>query len=270
MKDNVTGRTLPPKRFSGKTEAEVRRKMREFQNDPMNQLREAASEADAARYFRHWTGQYKRLSLKASSYDRLDSVLRNYIEPQLTGIRLRDVTEDDCRRIINSAINCGKAFNTVKKIYDALHGCFDYAVDRRDVPYNPLKLFPMPVEENFVNRSDEDDDEKHLTREEKARLLAELYRCTLSTDLPVYRYRDAFTVLLNTGLRVGELVALDWKDVDFVKKIIHVRKTAVLVRVRDKGGKPTGRMEQIIQKRPRREKREQYPSTKQQKKPFSV
>ena len=38
--------------------------------------------------------------------------------------------------------------------------------------------------------------------------------------------------MLFTGLRIGELCALQWKDIDFDKQVIHVRKT--LIRVKNK------------------------------------
>ena len=42
-----------------------------------------------------------------------------------------------------------------------------------------------------------------------------------------YISRDAIVVmfLLNTGLRVGELLALEWNDIDFEEKIVHINKT---------------------------------------------
>jgi len=33
----------------------------------------------------------------------------------------------------------------------------------------------------------------------------------------------AFTVAAFTGLRLGELIALRWSDVDFAKRLVHVR-----------------------------------------------
>lgn len=38
-------------------------------------------------------------------------------------------------------------------------------------------------------------------------------------------YENLFVLALETGLRVGELSALQWEDIDFKKKVIHVKHT---------------------------------------------
>jgi integrase len=48
-------------------------------------------------------------------------------------------------------------------------------------------------------------------------------------------YRDCFLIQLDTGLRIGELLALTWKDINFEKKLINVNKT--LVKQKDSSGK---------------------------------
>lgn len=40
-----------------------------------------------------------------------------------------------------------------------------------------------------------------------------------------YKYRDVFYVLLETGMRIGEVLALKRSDIDFNNNIIHVRRT---------------------------------------------
>jgi hypothetical protein len=47
--------------------------------------------------------------------------------------------------------------------------------------------------------------------------------------------------------RLGELVVLDWVDADFDERTLSVSKNAIMIRVRDKEGNPTGNQKQIIQ-----------------------
>jgi integrase len=53
-----------------------------------------------------------------------------------------------------------------------------------------------------------------------------------------------------TGLRQGELIALEWSDIDFDRRIISVNKSSSMVRNRDKNAKSRY---QIIVKEPKNE-----------------
>lgn len=50
------------------------------------------------------------------------------------------------------------------------------------------------------------------------------------------RYHSIFTVMLGTGLRVGELCGLRWQDVDIEKRVIDVNHGVVHIKA-VKGGK---------------------------------
>lgn len=255
LTDPNTGKKLKMKTFTSRKSAEdVRRKMRAYKNDPLNYTGETVSKVDAPRYFRKWADEYKKPRLKVGSYDRLDSVLRLYVEPELEGIQLGDVTADDCNDILNKYKDKNLSYSTVKKIYDALHACFMFAEERHDVRESPMRTVRMLPKATFTTKRKDAEDARHLTEDEEAAFLAEIDRQTASTKKPVYRYRDAFILDLNTGMRIGELVALDWDDVDFQNMSVHVYKTAVMVKDRNEDGSIRGGIHQIIQEAPKTSK----------------
>ena len=51
------------------------------------------------------------------------------------------------------------------------------------------------------------------------------------------RYHSIFTVMLGTGLRVGELCGLRWRDVDIEKRVIDVNHNLVLIKAIKNGPK---------------------------------
>ena len=54
---------------------------------------------------------------------------------------------------------------------------------------------------------------------------------------PLYYYSNAFLLILNTGLRMGEALSLQWEDVDLDNKVITVNKNQIMTKKRDAGGK---------------------------------
>ena len=252
--DPVTHKSLPEKTLYGKSEAEVKRKIREYRNNALNYTGPAVAKANAYQYFRKWADEYKKQNIKASSYDRLDSVLRLYLEQEFNTVQLGDITPDKCNGIITALKDRGLSYSTVKKVYDAMHSCFEFAVERRDLPYSPMQTVKMPPKDKFATKRKDAEEARHLTEEEEESFFAELDRKTAATDRYIYRYRDAFILDINTGLRLGELTALDWSDIDFEKKTLYVHKTAVMITNRDKDGNPVKGVSQIIQESPKTSK----------------
>ena len=73
------------KYLSGKTEAEVKRKIREFNksNDPAE-----VKKVSVETYLMNWLRVYKKSSMKASSYDTLEGTALRYVIPSLGSIQL--------------------------------------------------------------------------------------------------------------------------------------------------------------------------------------
>ena len=57
---------------------------------------------------------------------------------------------------------------------------------------------------------------------------------------PLYKYGPAYTLILNTGLRMGEALSLCWDDVDLENHTITVAKNSVMTKRRDSDGNKIG------------------------------
>ena len=79
-------------------------------------------------------------------------------------------------------------------------------------------------------------DIRFFSKEERKLIVDEATR-KFSNGAPAYRLAWAYVLLLYSGLRVGELCALTWDDIDFTEKTITVHKNAVEYSERDENGK---------------------------------
>jgi len=99
----------------------------------------------------------------------------------------------------------------------------NYGVERRLIKTNDLK----PVHYLTVSPADKRP-RRAFAQEEFGRLLKHEHRHGSRKDsaaMDPCECRDLWLVLGHTGMRAGELLGLDWEDVDFEQDQIHVRGT---------------------------------------------
>lgn len=220
------------KHFSGKSEAEVKKKIRDYQKSGDVALER--STVTLAEYIDNWLRTYKKGTLKASSYDRLENTINHQVLPYLGDIQLQALSSADIQGMISSLRTDGKSYSTIKKAYDCINAVLTHAVIADDIVKNPMLLVKMPEKKLFDNH-----EIRAFTKEETLAIIEEASR-TYSTGKPIYTNGDAFILMLNTGLRIGELSALKKTDWDEENQELHVRQTAVKVKKRDSDGEAAG------------------------------
>ena len=102
----------------------------------------------------------------------------------------------------------GLAESSIRQAYTILRAALDTAVRDEAIAKNPAAAIARPK----VTRTEA----AHLT----ATQVRQLIECAAGS-----RYAALFELLVSTGLRRGEALALQWKDVDFEKKLVRVRGT---------------------------------------------
>lgn len=222
------------KQFSGKTEAIVKKKLRDFKKSNDFAEKHLPSRYTVRSYFSMWLKEYQYNKLKPLSYDRLESTVVNHIFPSLGGLKLDAVTRDHVQSLINNLYKKQNlSYSSVKKVYVALNSCYNHALMDDVVLKNPCIGIVLP---SLVERTKQI---TALSLEEIERLKFEISR-TDSNGVRCYSYGYAFLLILNTGLRMSEALSLCWEDVDFESKTIVVKKNSVISKKRDADGNRIG------------------------------
>ena len=207
----------------GSTPKECMAKMRELEKKLNSSVLSPDKEVLCNAMYK-WLETTKKPTLKSQSYQRLESTIRNQIEPSNIGHdRYQSITSDELQKIIND-LNDNKHYSksVIKKTYDCLNDFYRYASAKYKID-NPMLLVTMPVIANIKSEQREivwfeQDDIDKFINESKAK-----YR----TGRPKYSGGLAFAANIYLGMRCGELLALQWKDIDFEKNTIYVCKTLI-------------------------------------------
>lgn len=208
--DPKTGR-LKRKSFYGKTRREVKEKMDDYL-DLMNQGLdiETAKRLTFGEWLIQWLELYKRPNVKITTYEGYKGHIERTIVPALGHITLADLTTDDIQALYTRLQQDGKSPSYIQNIHKIINPCLQKAADNRLIQNNPASRTERPA----VRKSSG-----------KAMSEADMQKFMAVVDDQDDRWRAAFLTLMGTGLRVGELLALEWDDIDLENGLISVNKT---------------------------------------------
>ena len=124
------------------------------------------------------------------------------------------LTPADIRELYLRLNNEGHSRSMEQKMRSALNGIFTWAIENRIVE----GMFQSPAKGVSLVRRKEEKMPEILTANEIRKLL----ECAKELNHPWY---CIWAVAVFTGMRQGELHALEWTDLDFENKIIYVNKS---------------------------------------------
>ncbi len=149
-----------------------------------------------------WLKDYARIECKTSTAQGYEGVVEQYLRPRFGKRVLNEVRRDDIKSLINDLISKGLSRNTVRNALCVIRGLFNYAIEEGLVESNPAARLGR------FTRTAKTADTKGIaltTLEVKQFLKAAQ---EFSPD-----YHPLFLMAVRAGLRRGELVAVQWGDV---------------------------------------------------------
>ena len=148
--------------------------------------------------------------------DLVPNTQRNYreryeynVKPVIGKMRLTDVKPMHCKMVFNR-MEASYAGSTIRQTYIAMGTMFRVAMMNDMIQKHPMDgvRFTKPVRAT--------DDIKLLTRDEQ--------RVFLETAKRSHNYNQ-YALILETGLRTGEMIGLTWDAIDFQNLTLTVNKT---------------------------------------------
>lgn len=216
--DPVTGRAIQ-KSVSAKTQAECKEKLakaiRENRGVPLNHT----GDYTAAEWCRLWFETYSKPNIRYNTAKGYEGIIEHHIIPAIGAIKLKQLSSIHIQRMYNDLKENGRMprgakqndkplSNTfVRRVHAVLQAALKQAVKERLIPYNPCENCRIPPK-----------DKKEMTilpPEKIGRYLQEAEK---------YGVLPMFYLELSSGLRRGELLALQWADLNVKERILTVNK----------------------------------------------
>ena len=155
--------------------------------------------------------------LKLSTYQRYCGLYNKHIKDSIGGIRIIFFSAISVREFALKLELCGLRAQSANCVLIFLHSVLKYGHQQYNLPLPVFKYFQTEQKEMRV-----------FSREEQSKLVT-----YLKNDIDVYKL--GVLIALCTGIRVGELCALRWSDIE--DNCIKIRRT--MLRLQKKDGKGT-------------------------------
>jgi integrase len=174
---------------------------------------------------------------------------RNQIYPILGEKVITDITSADIRGIFNKMMTDGYAYTSVKKVHDLFNEYFRYLTQQELIAKNPMTSAGMIKKANYLSMQGKEnlpqcDTITVFTKEEIEKFKEEAFS-TFSNGKRKYQQASAYILMLNTGLRTGEVLGLLNSDIDLEHRVMHLNRGVKEVSNRDGVTAQTGRQVKV-------------------------
>lgn len=171
-----------------------------------------------------WLYSYHKDNIKTQSLMRYECAYKNYILPDDLGQRnIKRITPRDMQEFINEkkklksrVTKNNMSANNINILITVLRSAFSYAVDFGLLKENPC------------------DKIKRMSTKNQKKVVAFTVPERLKIEQHIRAMKDpeyyGIILCLYTGIRIGELLALEWKDIDFEKGIMSINKTVYMTK----------------------------------------
>lgn len=169
-----------------------------------------AERITVAAFLTEWVEAEVKSENRHATYLLREGTCRNHIAPYIGSLKLSQVEDDHIRGLLRTLQRQGVGTRTRQVVHATLRRAFAIAMRDKLILNNPVSTVDRP--KGVRN-------EKLIFSEEEALLFLSAAKG--------HPYEALYIVALTTGLRQGELFALEWSDVDLQRAALRVQATLV-------------------------------------------
>lgn len=154
--------------------------------------------------------------IKPSTFQRYEGIYRNYIkESSIAGVKLSSINSIKLQNFYNELSKKNYSYTQINTLNTVLKVFFNWCIDNDCLLKNPcLKVNIKGNKTDIINNSKKS---LEILSENEIKIIKEYIKGT--------EYEILILLDMATGLRQGELLALDWEHIDLKKKELSIDKS---------------------------------------------
>ena len=171
-------------------------------------------------WYIEWMKTYKIPVIRPNTRRHYEHIFEAFILPEIGDMYVDEVRQIHVKNLINSLDSHGYQWETQNKVRILILDMFNVAIENDYAlknPSNGIRLAKNKPNDRIVLSVEQQDD---------------FFECSAGTF-----YHNLFLVAVNTGLRPGEVCALEESDLDFDNHMISVNKTLLYQKLNGDEGK---------------------------------
>ena len=217
------------KTIYGKSRAEVVKKLSEISGRMKSNSYDLVEQNDLETLMFEYLMTFKKSAVSPRTFEGNIRNFKLHIAPQIGKMKVYEIDNYAIQKLVNNLIEEGYSNDTIKKCKHLLNQFFEYAIDNKWILVNPTLKVKVKGKRNIY---EEDNDEKYkaLPPEIRDKFLEALNKDEANFIKPLC------ITLMFAGLRIGEALALKWKNIDFNNKSIKVERAITQVPKFDEQG----------------------------------
>ena len=176
------------------------------------------TEISVSDYLDYWFKSYVQNNLKYNTQLAYKNIIDVHLKPKFGKYTLKSLNPSTVQEFAYELRSRGYSKSMLSSIIITFSVALDYAIEPLQyINYNPLKMVKIPKVEKPPRQ-------RIVLSSEDWEIIKERFINT--------RFYLLLMIGYHTGMRIGEVTALTWDDIDFDKSEIHVNKT-IISRTRD-------------------------------------
>ena len=164
-------------------------------------------------WFFQWEKVYRVGNVKENTLNNNHRQYMKHFSDTIGRMKIKSIRQIDITNILNTLSESGQSYSSLARYVELLSLMFNDAISNELVDNNPAR--------GALKGRKQDTKEKRILTEQEEKRFIEFVR----NDRYYKSYAPMFILGFGTGMRIGEILALTWKDIDFKNSTIHVNKT---------------------------------------------